>query len=129
MSQPHKLNGDYSEGELQKAAFEWLKIHRVFAWRMPIGPVVRGGGKVPLRYSKSPIKGFPDIAGVLRRAHPGVLFAIELKVGDGKLTPEQVAWIVDLQAADAKCAVVRSIAELEAVMAEWGEVSQPGLFP
>lgn len=122
MPRPRKSPG--SEGSLQTAVFQWLKLHRIFAWRMPIGPVIRGSKGAQV-WTKSPIKGFPDIAGVLRRSQPGVLFTIELKSSRGKLEPDQVAWMVDLQAAGARCAVVRSIAELEAVMADWGEVIPP----
>lgn len=109
------------ESDLQRAVFDWLEVRRIFAWRMPIGPVMRGKpGEA--RFSKSPIKGFPDIAGVLRRRRKGVLFVLELKVGKRKVTPEQVAWMVDLQAAGAACAVVRSIEDLYQAMREWGEV-------
>lgn len=111
-----------SEADLQVAVFDWLKARRIFAWRMPISPVMRGGGKRKVSFSKSPIKGFPDIAGVLQRQRRGVLFTIELKTEKGEITPEQVAWMVDLQAAGAACAVVRSIADLERAMREWGEI-------
>ena len=63
--------------------------------------------------------------GVLQRAERGRLFAIELKRPDGSLTPEQEAWGVNLTAAGARYAVVRSLDELADLMAQWGEVNRP----
>lgn len=109
------------ESELQRACLDWLKAHKITAWRMPIGPVKhsRGGRDV---WSKSPLKGFPDIAGVLKVKTPGRFFVIELKSAKGTLRQEQKAWILKLQAAGAAVAVVRSIEELEEKMREWGEI-------
>ena len=113
------------ESNLQRAVFQWLELHRIFAWRMPIGPVVhRKNTKHGLQefWKKSPLKGFPDIAGVLRKKYPGVLFTLELKSSQGRLMEEQVHWMTDLQAAGARCALIRSIEDLESVMVRWGEI-------
>lgn len=115
-----------SEAELQTAVLKWLKLYKIFAWRMPVGPVVhrRGiGGSVKEVWKPSPIKGFPDIAGVLTKSHPGKFFVIELKSGTGKLRPEQKDWISSLQTAGACVAVVRSLDGLQQVMRQWGEIS------
>lgn len=123
---PQKRRDLMTEADLTRLVFDWLKLRSIFAWRMPIGPVIHRqvrGGRTNEHWKKSPLRGFPDIAGVLRRAHPGRLFAIELKREGGKVTPEQVAWITDLQAAGAACAVVRSLEELERAMREWGEIA------
>jgi hypothetical protein len=115
-----------SEADLQRAVFAWMKSHGIFAWRMPVGPVVQRQvvrGAMQTHWKKSPLKGFPDIAGVLRRGRPGVLFVLELKSKRGECTPEQVSWMVDLQAAGAAGAVVRSLDDLYRVMREWGEVA------
>lgn len=122
LEKQNKVRFGEREADLLAAVFDWLKIRGIFAWRMPIGPVMRGGGKTKIQYSKSPIKGFPDIAGVLRRRDRGRLFVLELKTSKGELTPEQVKWLIDLQAAGAAGAVVRSIDDLYRAMREWGEV-------
>lgn len=122
------------EANLQRAAFQWLQLHRIFAWRMPVGPVIHRrkskSGFINEHWKKSPLKGFPDIAGVLRKKHPGVLFVWELKSDTGELSPEQVQWLTDLQAAGVKCAVIRSVDDMIAAMVRWGEIQPPqGLLP
>lgn len=117
--------GPPKEADLQRAVFDWLKIRGILAWRMPIGPVIHRtvkNGRTTEHWKKSPLKGFPDIAGVLRRRRRGVLFVLELKAGKRELTPEQVAWMVDLQASGAAGAVIRSIADLDRAMRDWGEI-------
>jgi hypothetical protein len=64
----------------------------------------------------------PDIMGILSRRHNGRAFFLELKTSEGRLSPEQTQWLVDLQSAGAACAVIRSMDDLARVMAEWGEV-------
>jgi len=109
------------ESELQAACLQWLKVRGVLHWRMSLGPILhqRAGNAF---WRKNPLKGFPDIAGVLKRQHPGVMFAIELKARGGRISPEQQAWIDMLNKAGAKAAVVRSMSELYEVMKLWGEV-------
>ena len=57
----------------------------------------------------SPIKGFPDIAGVLPS---GKFFAIELKTDKGRLSIEQVDWITKLNFSGAIAVVLRSKDEI-----------------
>jgi len=114
------------ESDLQRVVLQWLKVHDICAWRMPVGPVVHSLGKgsnVKQFWKASPIKGFPDIAGVLKRKYPGKFFTIELKSSTGKLRNEQREWMNTLHQAGAVVAVVRSIDELQATMERWGEVS------
>lgn len=80
------------------------------------------GGKMV--YKKNPLKGFPDIAGVLKRRDRGRFFAIELKTKTGKLSPEQIMWAMELEQSGAAVAVVRSIEDLEAFFTEHGELRQ-----
>ena len=110
------------EAELQVAVLQFLKARGIEHWRVPVGPVMRGGGKSQVRFSPSPIKGHPDIAGVLKRKTPGRYFVLELKRPKGKVTPEQVEWLVRLQLAGAACALIRSLDDLFRVMREWGEI-------
>jgi len=113
------------EGELSTQVLAFFKAHNIFAWRMPVGPVIHRRGKgenVKEFWKKNPLKGFPDWAGVLRRKHRGVLFVIELKSSTGGLEPEQMSWLLDLQGSGVACAVCRSIEEVEAALRAWGEI-------
>jgi hypothetical protein len=55
--------------------------------------------------AKSPIAGFPDIAGIYKER----FFALEVKGDNGKLSPSQVQWISSLNTAGAFASVVRSV--------------------
>ena len=108
------------EGELLEAAKSWLDWHGYCCWRNAIGPVIRGGNGKPLRFSKSPIAGFPDLSGILKKS-PGRMWAVELKAPDGTLENEQRDWLNKLAAAGVRCAVVRSVEGLASAFASWGE--------
>lgn len=98
------------ESELLSFALQRLRQSGLVAWRVPNGPVMHstnGGQKV---FKKSPIKGFPDIAGVLPN---GKFFAIELKTEKGRLSPEQLEWITRLNMSGAMAIVLRSREEID----------------
>lgn len=103
------------ESTLLAAALHWLRDHGYLAWRMPVGPVVRGDRRTEIRFSRSPIKGFPDIACILKR-QPGVLCAIECKVNNNQLSPEQTKWRIQLYQAGAAAFTLRHIDELPFAM-------------
>ena len=117
--------GHLLESELQRQVIDWLNIHRVLVVRVPVGPVLHRkgfGANVKQHWKKNPLKGFPDLHGVLRRRHKGRAFYLELKSKTGSLEQEQRMWLTDLAAAGAAVAVVRSLEDLVRIMAEWGEV-------
>lgn len=127
-----KQIGWASEAELTRAVFAWLQAHRILAWRMPVGPVVHRkviGGRLKEFWKKSPLKGFPDIAGVLQRKRRGTLFTLELKSASGSISPEQKMWMKDLSDAGSACAVIRSIDDLRTAMETWGEITPPQSHP
>jgi predicted P-loop ATPase/GTPase len=64
------------------------------------------------------VKGFPDIM-VLADAAIGPVF-FEVKAPKGRVSPDQAEIIRRLQALRYRCAVVRSIDDVHARMAEWG---------
>jgi hypothetical protein len=98
-----------------------MTSHGIKWWRMNLGAVMHQvGGK--MIYKKNPLKGFPDIAGVLKRRDRGRFFAIELKTKTGRLSPEQMMWQMELERVGAAVAVVRSIEDLEAFFMEHGEL-------
>jgi|GEM_PF-2115063 len=120
-----KLN-TISEADIQASILQYLSLRKIFAWRMPVGPVVhRKNIKGTLKefWKASPLKGFPDIAGVFRRKNNGKFFVIEVKRRDGRLTPAQVDWIKNLEEAGAACLVARSVRDVEKFMIEWGEIA------
>lgn len=92
-----------SEAQIQSQILEYLKGRKILHWRMPLGAVRRKGGVM----AKSPIAGFPDIAGMYK----GSFFALEIKAKKGIVSPAQVAWIRDLRDNGAFAAVVRSLDE------------------
>jgi len=113
------------EAELQALVLAFLRARKIVHWRVPVGPVVHrlgSKGRVKEVWKKNPMKGFPDVAGVLTRQQKGRMFAVELKRPNGKTSPEQVAWSMLLQDAGAAVALVRSFDELVQVMREWGEL-------
>jgi hypothetical protein len=91
-----------TESQIQKQILDWLEARAIVAWRVPLGSV-RG------RRGKHPMKGFPDIAGVLPGAR-GRLFAIEVKKPkSGRVAPHQEDWISRLAEAGAATLIARSL--------------------
>jgi len=75
------------EIDIQREILEYLTVKEYFHWRMPVGGVPQQNrGK--MIFKKSPIKGFPDIMGVLSSS-PGKLFGIEVKTPIGKMSKDQ----------------------------------------
>lgn len=86
----------------------YLEMRRILHWRMPVQGVMRSSrGRVS--FSKSPIAGFPDIAGI----HHGMFFALEVKTSSGKVSDLQDAWLRDLNSAGGYACVVRSLADAD----------------
>jgi len=109
------------ERDIMRVILEWLKIRQIEHWRVPVGPVIhqfRG----QMHWKGSPLKGFPDICGVLQRTHKGVMFAIEVKAAKGRLRQEQGEWLTRLQRAGCAVIVARSVADVETLMRNWGEI-------
>lgn len=73
-------------------------------------------------YRHSPIRGFPDLAGV---RSDGVFWACELKSDKGKLSEDQKDWIAKLSNAGAITRVVRTPEEMEAFIIELGGKIKP----
>jgi hypothetical protein len=88
------------ESELLSFAITCLKQSGLVWWRVANGPVKHGGV-----LKKSPIKGFPDLAGVMPN---GRFFAIELKSADGKLSSEQIEWITKLNHTGGMAVILRT---------------------
>lgn len=74
-----------SEMEIQRSILDWLKARGILSWRCALGGIRKGNGAK----ARNPLKGFPDIAGVIER---GRFFTIEVKTKSGRLSPEQKLW-------------------------------------
>jgi hypothetical protein len=109
------------ESELLSFALTCLKQSGLVYWRVPNGPVMHSiNGKMIRKCS--PIKGFPDIAGVLPS---GKFFAIELKTDKGRLSPEQVEWITKLNHTGGIAIVLRSKDEIREFVASASKMKGP----
>lgn len=93
------------EAELLSFAITCLKQSGLVFWRVPNQGVRHNGAR-----KKSPIAGFPDLAGVLPT---GKMFAIELKTEKGVLSPEQIEWITKLNHSGAIAVVLRTKQEIK----------------
>ena len=96
------------ESELLSFAMSTLKNCGILCWRVQNQASMHQiNGKMIMK--RSPIKGFPDIAGVFPN---GKFFAIELKTEKGRLSPEQTEWITKLNMSGAMAIVLRSTDEI-----------------
>jgi len=109
------------EAELLSFALNCLKQSGLVYWRVPNGPVMHSiNGKMIRKCS--PVKGFPDLAGVLPN---GKFFAIELKTDKGRLSPEQIEWITKLNHSGAIAVVLRSKDEIREFVASASKMKGP----
>lgn len=108
------------ESELLTFCLQTLKKSGLVYWRVPNGPVMHNlGGKLIRKCS--PIRGFPDVAGVMPN---GRFFAIELKTETGKLSPEQAQWIAALNHSKATAVILRTKDEIADFVACASQVRQ-----
>lgn len=99
------------ELEMTKLVLAWLREHGYVCWRMPISGVMKGNGYMV----KSPLKGFPDIAGLLKTQR-GRFFALELKTAKGVLSQAQEEWCARLSEGGACVMAIRSLDVLPLAM-------------
>lgn len=116
---PRRVRSVDPEALLQHNALAWLKWRGIVAWRVALGPVLHGGGRIR---AKNPLAGFPDVCGVLSRTQPGRFWAVEFKSAKGRLRQNQEAWLTKLRDAGCAVAVVRHVGELEPFFRELGEI-------
>lgn len=113
--------GLMKESELLSFALTCLKQSGLVYWRVPNGPVMHSIGNKVIRKC-SPIKGFPDIAGVFPN---GKFFAIELKTDKGRLSPEQHEWITKLNMSGAMAIVLRTKDEIREFVVAASQIKTP----
>lgn len=96
------------ESELLTFAIKVLKKSGLVYWRVPNGAVMHSiAGKMVRKCS--PMKGFPDLAGIMPN---GQFWAIEVKTEKGKLSEDQLRWITALNKSKATAVVLRSKDEI-----------------
>lgn len=96
------------EADIQRAIIDWLSASGIFHWRVCLAAVPGGGGKF---FRKNPMKGHPDIAGVLKG---GRYFTVEVKrPGRGKWLPEQLDWQQRLRDAGVVYIVATSVEDVK----------------
>lgn len=113
------------EADIQKGIMDWLNAVGIMHWRVPVGPVIHrlgSGRNVRTIYKANPMKGFPDIAGLLTRKRPGVLFALEVKSEKGRLRPDQQVWLERIRWCGGVAEVVRSVEDVIELMRDVGEI-------
>jgi VRR-NUC domain len=98
------------ERDVQALILNWLKAARYFAVRVPVGAVPHTRGD-KFFWRKSPLRGFPDILGVMKN-RPGQMFCIECKSSTGRVSPEQKVMIESLREAGVLVIVARTLAEV-----------------
>ncbi len=95
---------------IQREIMDWLKAKGILHWRQHLGAVRVKGARI-----RNPMKGFPDIAGIVPHMH-GQLFVIEVKQDGGRFSMEQVDWMTRLKESHVKYIVATSIEDVAAAM-------------
>ena len=100
------------EQDLQKQILDYLRHRGILCWKVPLGPMLVGGGM----RTKNPMSGHPDVAAVLKG---GRYLAIEVKRDSGasEVSEAQRDWLARLGAQGAICGVVRGIPDVEDILA------------
>lgn len=93
------------ESDLLSYALTCLKQSGLVYWRV-VNQATRHAGVM----KKSPIKGFPDIAGLMPN---GKFWAAEIKTDVGKLSKEQIEWITKINMSNGFAVVLRSKEEIK----------------
>jgi hypothetical protein len=110
------------ESELLSFALTCLKQSGLVYWRVNNSPSLFNNKSGQVCFRKSPVKGFPDLAGVLPS---GKFFAIEIKTDKGRLSPEQIEWITKLNHSGAIAVVLRSKDEIREFVASAAKMKGP----
>lgn len=105
------------ESAVLKACLRYLNAQGIEAFRMNTGMAMlpgKGGKPQPVRFGK---KGLPDICGYMP---DGRALYVECKASDGKLRPEQEAFLDRARRAGCVCVVARSVEDLVVGLAKAG---------
>ena len=92
------------EADVLRTVGDYLKVHRIFHFRMNVGAM-----KVDKRFVYFGMVGAPDIFAVYR----GQVFAFECKAPGGEQTLGQRAFKVEFEAAGGIYVIVRSVEDVD----------------
>lgn len=111
-----------TEADLLRFTVNTLKRSGLLWWRVSNGPSLYTKGKKTY-YRKSPIAGFPDLAGITA---DGKFWALELKTAKGRIRPEQSQWIQKIKESNGVAEVARTPTDvLKFVFALTGKIEAP----
>lgn len=115
---------ELSESELQSLIIRRLAMSKLRChWRQQVGGVparIDQFGKPIFR--RNPMKGFPDLAGLVQVGDLAVMWAMEIKTKKGVLSKEQKDWLRDLAEVGAIVKVVRSFDEADSFIRSLEEI-------
>lgn len=94
------------ESELQKSILEWLDVNKNIGYFWRTNPTGIGNGFRVIQRGAGRIKGVSDIIGVLKN---GKLCAIEVKIKGGTISPEQVAFMKNVNSRGGLAFIARSL--------------------
>lgn len=94
------------EIELQKIAIQALEAAGQSPLRMSLGGVKKSGGR-----ARNPLTGFPDLFGIIKNTQ-GRMWAAEMKIPNGRYSPQQLEWIVGLRKQGVIVGVLTTIDEI-----------------
>lgn len=116
--QNRKDRGMQTEQDIQREVMDYLERNDILFWRIALGGRKGGFG------NKHPMRGFPDIAGIIPRGkYRGTMFALEIKTPIGRASDEQEKWICDLRTAGAKATIVTSVERVAELMEKFWEAT------
>ena len=95
--------------DLVNACLDALRLHGCVAWRANNVPVYDPKRGVYRKFNGR--KGVADVLGVSAKLG-GRLIAVEAKSGSGKLSPDQRAFLADVEAAGGISIVARSVGDV-----------------
>jgi hypothetical protein len=98
------------ERDIQRQILDWLKAEGIWHRRVSVTPVKINGGQ-----KRNPMKGFPDMFGVLPGGL-GRMFVIEVKTAKGRLSEEQQQCRRELEAKGVVYVLARSLDDAKAVV-------------
>ncbi len=87
--------------------------------RIYTGPVVRGGGKGPVRFTKNPAAGMPDFVVVLA-PNGKTLWCETKRWKGGRQSPDQKRFQGDIESVGGFYCLISSLAEYVRILSIWG---------
>jgi hypothetical protein len=109
------------EGTVKAACLKYLKRRGILAWNNPTGAV-----RIALdRWLRFGLKGSSDILGILPR---GRFLAVECKVPNGRLSPEQKQFLDEIRGFGGLAVVAKSWTDVDRALREAGYADDGPLF-